>query len=316
MPQTPLELEVLLTESMIADRFLQSLGQRILPELFFYWFPLSVRAWVALCRDSRYRNYLRSETLLKATAKTLADSLTDRRVEVISLGAGQGTKDRHLIAALVESGRQVTYRPVDAGHMLLEMACEQGRELGVSVRGLKADLADPAHLAWLKPRGDDPPRIITLLGNTLGAFDPAVMLGRLRTLVREEDRLVIDAELGNDEATRSGYEHPANQAFALAPLRSIGLTEHDGTLVFQSSNHVLPGVHRLEKYFRFHTDRSVMVAGERLDFKAGESIHMNHSGKFERETFCTLLAEAGLSLHSEQISDDGRFMMVNAKPRP
>jgi hypothetical protein len=43
---------------------------------------------------------------------------------------------------------------------------------------------------------------------------------------------------------------------------------------------------------------------------------MNHSGKFERETFCTLLAEAGLSLHSEQISDDGRFMMVNAKPRP
>ena len=88
MPQTPLELEVLLTESMIADRFLQSLGQRILPELFFYWFPLSVRAWVALCRDSRYRNYLRSETLLKATAKTLADSLTDRRVEVISLGVG------------------------------------------------------------------------------------------------------------------------------------------------------------------------------------------------------------------------------------
>jgi hypothetical protein len=127
---------------------------------------------------------------------------------------------------------------------------------------------------------------------------------------------VIDAELGNDEATRSGYEHPANQAFALAPLRSIGLTEHDGALVFQSSNHVLPGVHRLEKYFRLHTDRSVLVAGERLEFKAGDSIHMNHSGKFERETFCSLLAEAGFSLFGEQVSDDDRFMMVIAKPRP
>jgi uncharacterized SAM-dependent methyltransferase len=316
MSQNPLELEVLLTESMIADRFLQSLGQRILPELFFYWFPLSVRAWVALCRDSRYRNYLRSETLLKAAGKTVADSLTDRRVEVISLGAGQGTKDRLLLAALVESGRQVIYRPVDAGHMLLEMACEQGRELGVSVRGLKADLTDPTHLAWLKPRSDDPPRIITLLGNTLGAFDPAVMLGRLRTLVREEDRLVIDGELGNDEATRLGYEHPANQAFAFAPLRSIGLTERDGALLFQSSNHILPGVHRLEKHFRFHADRSVLVAGERLEFKAGDSIHMNHSGKFEREAFCALLTEAGFSILGEEISDDERFMMVNAKPRP
>lgn len=314
MSPASLQLDVLLTESVIADRFLKSLSQRILPELFFYWFPLSVRAWIALCEDSRYRNYQRSEILIQTMAGRLPTSFATGAVEVISLGAGQGTKDRHLLSALAKSGRTVTYRPVDAGHMLLEMACEQGMMLGANVRGLKADLTDPLHLASLEPRPEDSPRLVMLLGNTLGAFDPPVMLRRLRRLVREGDRLILDAEIGNDEATRSGYEHPANHAFALAPLRSIGLTENDGTLVFQSSNHVMPGVHRLEKYFRLQADRSLLVAGEPFSFKADDCIHMNHSGKFEREAFCALLTDAGFTLLEEYLSDDRRFIMILAKP--
>lgn len=315
MPPSPLQLDILLTESVIAARFFQSLGQRILPELFFYWFPLSVRAWVDLCGDSRYRNYQRSEALIQTMAGQLPKLLPEEAIDLISLGAGQGSKDRHLLSALIDRRRLVTYRPVDAGCMLLEMACEQGNALGAAVRGLKADLTDPVHLASLEPHSDDPPRLVMLIGNTLGAFDPAGMLRRLRTLVRDGDRLVIDAEIGNDEATRLGYEHPANRAFALAPLRSIGLTEEDGTLVFESFNDVVPGIHRLEKYFRLLTDRSVLVAGEPFSFKAGDCIHMNHSGKFERDAFHSLVAEAGFTLVEEYLSDDRRFMMILAKPR-
>ncbi len=196
------------------------------------------------------------------------------------------------------------------------MACEQARQHGVAVHGLKADLTDPSHLAALEPAPHDCPRLVMLVGNTLGAFDPTVMLSRLRLLVREGDILVIDGELGNDDATRAGYEHPANRAFALAPLRSIGLTESDGTLVFQSSNDVMPGMYRLEKYFRLDKDRIVQMADERLHFKAGDCIHMNHSGKFERETFRFLFGQAGFDVIDECLSDDGRFLMIAAKPAP
>lgn len=316
MTRTPLRLDVLLTELALADRFRQSLDQRVLPEMFFYWFPLSVRAWVALCQDGKYRNFIRSDVLIQKRAKQIVSHLAGDQIDVISLGAGQGTKDLHVLQALLSSGRRGTYRPVDSGQMLLEMACEQALEHGMAVHGVKADITDPGHLSVLEPGPRDAPRLIMMVGNTLGAFDPSLMLRRLRPLVRKEDVLLIDSELGNDEATRAGYEHPANRAFALAPLRSIGITESDGTLMFHSSNDVMPGMHRLEKAFRLHDDRTLHVGGEQLQFKAGDCIHMNHSGKFERGTFLSLLSGAGFELIDEYLSEDRRFLMVAARPGP
>jgi uncharacterized SAM-dependent methyltransferase len=316
MPIEPLHFDVLLTESTIADRLLQSLTQRVLPELFFYWSPLSVRAWAALCQDGLYRNYVRSDTLIQASATQIVGHLDGGNVDVISLGAGQGTKDLHLLAALIDGGREVVYRPVDAGQMLLERACEQARACGAAVPGLKADLLDSSHCAALEPGANDCPRLVLLLGNTLGAFNPTEMLRRLRCLVREGDVLVIDGELGHDDATRAGYEHAANRAFALAPLRSIGLIDTDGTLTFHFSSDVLPGMHRLEKSFRLHDDRTLHVGGEPLHFKAGDCIHMNHSGKFERAAFLSLLTQAGFEVIDEYLSEDSRFLMVAAKPAP
>ena len=316
MPHDPLHVDVLLTESALADRFWQSLAHRVLPEMFFYWFPLSVRTWVSLCRDGKYRNYARSDALIQAHAKQMVAHLAGEQIDVISLGAGQGTKDLHVLDALLSSGRQGTYRPVDSGQMLLEMACEQALEHGVAARGLKADVTDPAHLSALEAGPHESPRLFMMVGNTLGAFDPFLMLRRLRPLVRKDDVLVIDGELGNDDATRAGYEHPSNRAFALAPLRSIGLTEMDGTLMFHLSNDVMPGMHRLEKSFRLHDDRTLHVGGEQLHFKAGNCIHMNHSGKFERNTFLSLLTQAGFEVIDEYLSEDCRFLMVAARPAP
>ncbi len=319
MPNRPLRFDVLLTESALADRLWQSLDQRVLPEMFFYWFPLSVRAWVALCQDSNYRNYVRSDRLLQACAKQIAGHMAGDygdAMDVISLGAGQGTKDLHVLTALLSGARRVCYRPVDSGQMLLEMACIQASGHGIAVHGLKADITDSSHLSTLAPNSHDAPRLVMMVGNTLGAFDPAVMLRRLRALVRTQDLLLIDGEIGNDDATRAGYEHPANRAFAVAPLRSLGLTERDGTLMFHSCDNVMPGVHRLEKSFRLHDDRIVQVAGEQLHFKAGDCIHMNHSGKFERKAFLSLLAQAEFEVIDEYFSEDRRFMMIAAKPAP
>ena len=314
MTRRPLRLDVLLTELALADRFWQSLDQRVLPEMFFYWFPLSVRAWVTLCRDGKYRNYVRSDALIQRHAKQMVAHLSGKQIDVISLGAGQGTKDLHVLEALLGTGRQGTYRPVDSGQMLLEMACEQALEHGVSAHGLKADITDPAHLSALEPGPHESPRLVMMVGNTLGAFDPFLMLRRLRPLVRKDDVLVIDSELGHDDATRAGYEHPSNRAFAFAPLCSIGLTETDGTLMFHLSNDVIPGMHRLEKSFRLHDDRTLHVGGEQLQFKAGDCIHMNHSGKFERSTFLSLLTQAGFEVIDEYLSEDCRFLMVAARP--
>src|SRR2546425_5382522 len=46
-------IHTLLTENALADEFVSAFRARRLPEKFFYWFPLSVRAWLALRSEER-----------------------------------------------------------------------------------------------------------------------------------------------------------------------------------------------------------------------------------------------------------------------
>ena len=107
MHDQALQIEVRLTEAAIAEDFLTALANRYLPERFFYWFPLSVRAWLSLCQDGPYRNYVRSNALVRASVSQVTGALPEGPVEVVSLGAGQGTKDFHVLTELAAGGRAV-----------------------------------------------------------------------------------------------------------------------------------------------------------------------------------------------------------------
>jgi uncharacterized SAM-dependent methyltransferase len=311
----PIHLVALLTEADLADEFVRAVAARQLPEKFFYWFPLSVKAWLALCQDGPYRNFVRSDTVIRLSLPVVARELPKgTAVEVVSLGAGHGAKDLHILTALAEAGRRVWYVPVDAGLSLLEMACAQSVRLGIPHHGIKADLTNPKHLAALHAADDTPPRLFLLIGNTLGAFDPPAMLAGLRPLLREQDLLLLDGEIGHDRETIAGYDNPVNRAFALAPLVSIGLSEADGKLVFEPMEDLRPGLHRLGKSFELVRDVKTTVAGLPLALQAGARIRMSHSGKYSRDGFGRLLAENRLTAVHEFLSDDGRLLMVLARP--
>jgi uncharacterized SAM-dependent methyltransferase len=311
-----IHVDTLLTEADLADEFVRAVTARQLPEKFFYWFPLSVTAWLALCQDGPYRNFVRSDGLVRASLPLLLQHLTKTpRLEVISLGAGHGVKDLHVLGALAQAGKRVRYVPVDAGLSLLEMACARSVSVGIPHHGIKADLTNPKHLAALRARNETLPRLLLLLGNSLGAFDPPALLAGLRALMRDGDLLLVDGELGHDRDTLAGYDNPTNRAFALAPLQSIGLSDSDGRLVFEAMADLRPGLHRLGKSFELVRDVRITVAGLPVAFQAGERITMSHSGKYSRDGFAALLAEQCLTPVHEWLSDDGRFLMVLATPR-
>ena len=88
-----IQIDILLSEDQIAQEFMDALERHDLPEKFFYWFPLSIRAWINLCGDGAYRNYVRSHSVLQNHAAEIVSMLPSEPIELISLGAGQGTKD-------------------------------------------------------------------------------------------------------------------------------------------------------------------------------------------------------------------------------
>jgi len=308
-------IDVLLSENQIAEEFLAALHRRNLPEKFFYWFPTSVRAWVNLCSDGAYRNFMRSQTLIQKHIAGVVATLPQSAIEVVSLGAGQGVKDLVVLDALRASGRPPHYVPVDASQALLEMAGELAANAGFTCRGVKADLANAAHLVKLSGAHAASPRLIMILGNTLGAFDPASYAVQLAQMLRPQDYLIIDGEIFSATVTMSGYDNPLNRQFAFGPLRSIGLEEpRDGMLQFESdTDERRAGLHRVRKYFRAARDLEILLAGEAIRFSAGERLEMNWSYKYSREAFIDILQEAGLAIAAEYISDDERFIMALAR---
>ncbi|HKW41354.1 MAG TPA: L-histidine N(alpha)-methyltransferase [Gemmatimonadales bacterium] len=311
-----ISIHALLTENALADEFVSAFQARRLPEKFFYWFPLSVRAWLALCSDGAYRNFVRSRSLIARTGAELSRQVPAAPLEVLSLGAGQGDKDLLLLEALRERGARAAYVPVDTSQALLEMACAGALAAPFPTHGIKADFTNPGHLAALAAEPETPARLVLLLGNTLGAFDPIAAAAELARLLRPGDALLVDGEIYAGEATVAGYDNALNRRFAWAPLNAVGIRESDGELVFAARDDSrLPGLHLIPKHFHAGRDVEALMGGEALRLARGERLAMSHSYKYAPETFIRILSDAGLAPTWQARSDDDRFLMVLAVRR-
>jgi hypothetical protein len=313
MASTPnlLPISVLLTEQEIAAQFAAALARGYLGEQFFYWLPHSVEAWVALCRSPEYRNADRAITLLSRAAPRLAKlwPVTDT---LCGLGCGEGSKDRVLLDAFPHP----LYIGSDFSQGLLELALACAAPAARAVHGIKFDIGSDQHLAALATAVRDRGRsaVYTVLGNTLGAFDPDRFPTRLRRLMRPEDRALFDGEVFAGDETLRGYDHPTNRRFAFAPLASLGLTESDGNLRFElrpGSN----GLHEVVKYFVPARDLDLKVAGSELRLRQREPLRMSSSIKYDEPAFFERIERGGFRIEFSDKSVDGHFLLVAAAPR-
>src|SRR5438445_30258 len=194
-----------------------------------------------------------------------------------------------------EHGVRVSYVPVDTSQALLEMACGGALRARFPAQGIKADVTRPDHLAALAPEPETPRRLVLLIGNTLGAFDPLAAARELAGLLRRGDRLLVDGEIYAGDATVAGYDNPLNRRFAWAPLHAVGIRDADGDLVFEAKDDPrLPGLHFIPKHFSARRDLEAQTGGEALPLARGERLDMSHSYKYAAETFLRILADAGL----------------------
>lgn len=300
-----MNIEVLLTEAEIAEEFAEAMEARDLPEKFFYWMPLSVRAWKDLSCETN-ESLRQTWEALASNAAELTKAFPER-VPVISFGAGDGARDRILLKSLRNAGREVKYFPVDASQTLLETACAAAEDDDCEALGLKADISSPVHLL-LAADVSEAPRLFLMVGNTLGGFDPIDLIKHVAACLHEGDILILDAQIAAEDVEPSA----ARKRFVFAPLAGAGMTAEDGELKF-TENHDdrRDGLHLMTRRFQASRDLTMMVTGKEIHVERGERIFLNFRYRFSREALRWLLTKnGGLKIKGEIPSADGQYVTV------
>lgn len=215
------------------------------PNLRFHFSgPLCAAYWIDLCRSQDYRH---DQVLaaIAASLRTVVDVLTDGslcrpRLNLFSLGPGDGGVDICILEHLRPALDVTSYRCVDFSFELLDYAVRRIRSSGAAdglpVRALCADFADPEGAEWRNGERD----LVLLTGYTLGNDNEARVLADIARWMRPGDFLLLDGHLhflthsaeilGADERRwlLRGYDNPATNRFAFGPVEMVTTAQvHD-----------------------------------------------------------------------------------------
>ena len=171
--------------------------------------------------------------------------------------------------------------------------------------------------------GAEAPRLVALLGGTIGNFPPGTRRGVLRRiagLLGAADRLLLGTDLVKDPAVlEAAYNDSAGvtAAFNRNVLHVIN-RELGADFIPEAFEHVAFFDRRhewIEMRLRAQRPMSVNVAdlGLRVEFAAGEELRTEISCKFTRERVAGDLAAAGLELERWLTDEEGRFAVTVAR---
>jgi len=258
-------------------------------------------------------------SILRAAAGQIAAATRARAL--VELGAGAADKTRLLLDALAAGGTLASFVPVDVSETALIEAARRvnGEYPGLAVTAVVSDFEE--HLGL--PEGDGP-RLVVLLGGTIGNLLPAqraAFLASLRSRLRPGDAFLLGTDLVKDPAVLvAAYDDAAGVTAAfnkniLSVLNAALGANFDPDLF----EHVALWDAREEWIeMRLRSLEAQVVTlpaiGLEVTFAAGEQMRTEVSAKFRRERVAAELAAAGFTMAGWWTDEQGMFGLSLSVP--
>ncbi len=237
--------------------------------------------------------------------------------ELVELGSGASDKARLLLDAMQEAGSLSRYIPLDVSESVVAQAADQLLDdyPGLRVHGVVGDFE--RHLEHVPAPEPGTPRLVALLGGTIGNFPPGTRRGvmaKIATLLGPDDRLLLGSDLVKEPAVieaayndSEGLTAAFNRNLLLVINRELGADfdpDAFGHVAFFDRRHEW-----VEMRLRARRPVSVLIAdlNLRVEFAAGEELRTEISAKFTRERIAGDLEAAGLGLESWFTDPDELF---------
>lgn len=266
-----------------------------------------------ICRQPEYYLTRTELEIMRRYGDDIAARFGSRAL-LLELGSGASLKTRILLDRLPDLA---AYVPVDISRSSLRVAASAIRESypSLEVLPVEADFTRPFELP--AARVESSRTIVYFPGSTIGNFDPAPAVELLALALRlagPEGALLIGIDLVKDrELLLRAYDDAAGitAAFNLNILtrlnRELGADFDPQAYRHSAVWNALES--RIEMHLTSLVAQSVHLAGERIDFEAGEPIVTEHCHKYTAESFAGLAERAGWKARGAW-SDERRFFSV------
>lgn len=232
------------------------------------------------------------------------DDMTDAvgpRASLIEPGAGSGLKTRLLLDHLEDPA---AYVPVEISGDYLEDVARQMDEAypEIEILPVCADFTETFEIP--ETERDVERQVVYFPGTTIGNFTPPERRGLLRRFARLAGRsggVLLGFDLQKDpEIHEAAYNDSAGvtREFNMNLLRRIN-KELGGDFDLEQFEHRAVynhDLHRIEMHLFSKRDQEVHLAGRRIRFEKGESIHTESSHKFTVAQIQEDAQSAGLTL--------------------
>ncbi|HEX3263706.1 MAG TPA: L-histidine N(alpha)-methyltransferase [Solirubrobacterales bacterium] len=238
---------------------------------------------------------------------------------LIELGSGSATKTRLLLDAMRDAGCLDAYAPVDISEQITRATAEAiAAEYRIVVHGLVCDFERDLERI---PLGG--PRVIALLGGTVGNFEPsqrASFLARVANLLGDDDHFLLGTDLVKDRATlEAAYNDSADVTSEFNKNVLAVLNERLGCdfdldafehVAFWDEENLWMDI-RLRSLARQVVN--IAALDMQVAFDRGEEMRTEISTKFAREGLAGIYAESGLDMVGWWTDPDGLYGLSLAR---
>jgi L-histidine N-alpha-methyltransferase len=245
--------------------------------------------------------------------------------ELVELGSGTAEKTMILIDQAAAAGTLQRYVPFDVTEAMVRRCSEicGERFTDAEIIGVVGDFE--RHLEYIPPPIEGAPRVVALLGGTIGNFVPGSrrqLLRAIAALLRPGiDHLLLGTDLVKDPAViEAAYNDSAGVTAAFnRNVLSVINRSLDADFDVDAFEHVAfydRGQEWIEMRLRASRAMHVKIAAIPLaiDFASGEELRTEVSAKFTPQRLADDLGAAGLKLEKTWTDSEGRFALSLSSP--
>lgn len=315
---------------------------------YSYWGVGPVQMWDRACNDPTY-HMRKNISEFPHYAKQLAHFVDKECYNFVSLGVGEGRKDRSIISDFFNRNRSAKpredflYIPVDMSLDMLRIAVEKIQETNplplyrcIAIQKDIETLKGMQEIAYIAQNlGAQKPILYGFIGNTIANVEsPKQVLNNIVNAMRSDDLLLFEAQIINAstlesqqrqetmESVRREYLSDSFRRFAVSALLqntdlTIAPTEKDNSYVVDVylQQWEYGQVLQIDCFFENNTDRSLymtLVNEQTVKLDEKERIRLYRSRKFTQPSLQNFVQANGLSILGEKhyLSEKGTGFMV------